>query len=358
MNHLLRMDGTRTLNRAEAVYQLTIHNVDHALTMGELERLQTSFTRRSKVLCQNMVSHEYIRERHEDISFLLELSVITKRGTIAVGMATLEQTKHMHEGLPVLYLDVLCAHISQHALRASGHAELRPGAGTILLKQIFTFAKDAGFGSLMLSSLPYVINYYKRFGFHLLHPGDKDEAAAVKQDVKKLAGFKFKSDADFDRAYTIGYAMQTSHEISKSNVQTLAARLNELFGSDYHFRVIGGAIEALGADDRKDATMQNSLNLALAEPEKHIGLVEAMMTLRKAKLSAADRRAPSSRHAMERDEEGALAPAALSEGFTMIKDLRPGAAGGGGRGRRRRRKSRKPKSRKRRTTRRRRHARN
>jgi len=263
---------------------------------------------------------------------VLQLFALTRKSQVPVGFVLGRYLPDSNS----YYIDLICGYTSDIQLRRVGLPKLP--IGKILLKQSEDQAKALGFTKMKLSALSYVINYYRRYGYRHLHEGEHEESEEVAAAAQELANFRFASDADFERAFIVGYAELTTNELigseadRRAQMDHLAARLTDYFSDeDIKFRVEGEDVVAYDPDNE----VNMDLTTLVQEGEKYVPMVHALMQLRISGFSAKDPKRPTLRKALEKWDDGdGWTPAAVDLGFGMTKQLR--AAKGG-----KRRKTRK-----------------
>lgn len=126
-------------------------------------------------------------------------------------------------GENVFYIDAICANPRQP--RREGHVLPKISFGKKLLDHVKEFAKEKGYYGVSLSSLMYVINYYRRNGFIHLPKLDgiteKTEDTKVTDLANKFAESKFKDDAEIEDYMFVELADRenTDDEIKKSEIK-------------------------------------------------------------------------------------------------------------------------------------------
>jgi hypothetical protein len=178
---------------------VTVHDI------SAMSQTQVDFESRSLKLggyywCHGGISPSYIASQLREVSYLMKLVALNKRSSsqMQVGFAGL-----VNKGNGVLYIDLICAKVGERVL-ASADLE-RSNAGSLMLKQVVSFAQhpEFGFRKLTLSALPNVIGFYDKFGFRLDAP-DSPELRNVTDNLRK---FRFKSLHEYDMAYLVSYGI-------------------------------------------------------------------------------------------------------------------------------------------------------
>ena len=123
-------------------------------------------------------------------------------------MLELQDYNEKRDNYKTLYINILCASVSSRQLKGK---ELKPGPGSILLKQSENYGRSIGCNKLKLSALPYVINYYGKYDFkHLNSSGKKHKSL----ENKGFSAFRFKSDTDLEDAFLVAYAAMVTKELT------------------------------------------------------------------------------------------------------------------------------------------------
>jgi hypothetical protein len=318
---------------AVASMRVTVTGLDMA-TAAEVDRERRSLARGGDHWCQGTISPEYIADQVPELNYIMRLEAVDQRGaphrgTMQIGFATL-----INQGDGSLYIDVICAKVTDIAKRLAGITKVR--AGTLMLSQIAAFGRDNGYNKLRLSSLAYVIGYYQKFGFRL----DAKASRRHTQIMEDIKGFRFASDEAFEMAYLVGYAISlTGHmgqeSMSRGELTALESELTRLFShweddDPFVFVLKPGTagIDVSGGDDDERDELQKIIDASITHPEKAVRLVDTVLALRKEGLSKADRRKNvTRRHAVQREDGGRMAAAAAEHGFSMVYYI-PGARGG------------------------------
>lgn len=348
--HFLDAEGTPT-DRSVASMRVTVTELD-AATAAEVDIERRSLAHGGDHWCQGGISPDYIADQVPELNYIMRLEAVDQRsgshrGTMQIGFATL-----INQGNGSLYIDVICAKVSDIVKRLAGITRVR--AGNLLLTKIAEFARDNGFKQLRLSSLAYVIGYYQNFGFRL----DAKESMRYSKIVDNIKNFRFTSDNAFEMAYLVGYALTLLGHTGADNMsrrellafESELARLFSHWDDDDPFVFVvkpgeSGIVVSGGNDDEREE-LQKIIDTSIADPQKAKSLVDTVIDIRKEGLSKADRRKNiTRRHAIMRDDEGRVVVAGAEHGFSMVYNI-PGAKGGK---RTRRRRVRKHRSSSRRT---------
>lgn len=332
MSHTYFVDaqGNRLPSRTEAQYVLKATVIEN-LPQSAQDRLKGEIRRGLNTFCQGGIAVSMIDDAFGDSETLgedqevLQLFALTRKSQVPVGFVLGRYLPDSNS----YYIDLICGYTSDIQLRRVGLPNLP--IGKILLKQAEDQAHALGFTKMKLSALSYVINYYRRYGYRHLREGDDKETSIVAAAAQELAKYRFKSDADFDRAFIVGYAELATNELvgsdadRRARIDHLAARLTDYFrDEDIKFRVNDGNIVAYDPDDEVNI----ELTTLVQEGEKYVPMVHALMQLRIAGFSAKDSKRPTLRKALEKWDDGdGWTPAAVDLGFGMTKLLR--AQGGG-----------------------------
>jgi len=333
-------DGNRVADRAGAQYVLKATVIEE-LSQTAQDRLKEEIRRGLDTFCQGGIADSMVDDAFGDKETLgedqevLQLSAITRKSQTPVGFVLGRYLPDSNS----YYIDLICGYTSEIQLRRVGLSKLP--IGKILLKQAEDQARAQGFTKMKLSALSYVINYYRRYGYRHLHEGEHEESEEVAAAAQELAKFRFASDADFDRAFIVGYAVLTNKELAKSEADRrarmdhLATRLTRYFSDeDIKFRARGDKITAYDPGDM----VNKELTALVQEGEKYGPMVKALMQLRISGFSAKDPKRPTLRKALEREDDGeGWTPAAVDLGFGMTKSLQAAEGGKRKKGRRTRR---------------------
>lgn len=342
--YFVDVDGNRVASRDKAQYILRATVIENVPQSAQ-DRLKGEIRRGLDTFCQGGIAASMVDDAFGDSETIgedqevLQLSAITRKSQVPVGFVLGRYLPDSNS----YYIDLICGYTSDIQLQRVGLPKLP--IGKILLKQAEDQAQALGFTKMKLSALSYVINYYRRYGYRHLQEGEHEESPEVEVAAQELAKFRFGSDADFDRAFIVGYAELATNELTgseadrRARLNHLATRLTDYFGDeDIKFRVEGDNVVAYDHDDE----VNMDLTRLVQEGKKYVPMVHALMQLRIAGFSARDPKRPTLRKALERFDDGeGWTPAAVDLGFGMTKLLR--AAGGS----KRRRKTRRGKGRRR-----------
>ena len=114
----------------------------------------------------------------------------------------------------VFYIDAICANPRQP--RREGPVLPKISFGKKLLDHVKEFAQKKGYDGISLSSLMYVINYYRRNEFKHLPKLDgiteKEEDSEIKVLAEKFAKAKFKDDAEIEDYMFVELAMMNTED--------------------------------------------------------------------------------------------------------------------------------------------------
>ena len=160
-----------------------------------------------KSMCNNIIDKEFFNKESVNdstsIIFLIESKLDSRKGSYhMVGFSLCNDLNLEDEGNGI-YLDAICT---------------RPRYGSILLEFIENFAKKKRFGFIKLSSLAYVINYYRRKGYkHIKNCQTKEGEGYRENQISRSAELnshkKFKKDEDI-----IDWE-EDSNEIIRNSIQ-------------------------------------------------------------------------------------------------------------------------------------------
>lgn len=328
--YFVNAEGNRVPDRAGAQYVLKTTVIEEVPQYAQ-DALKATIRKGLDTFCQGGIAASMVDDAFGDSETLgedqevLQLAAITRKSQVPVGFVLGRYLPDSNS----YYIDLICGYASEIQLRQVGLPRLP--IGKILLKQAEDQARALGFTKMKLSALAYVINYYRRYGYRHLKGGEHEESPEVAAAAEKLAKYRFASDADFDRAFIVGYAELATNELARSKADRrarmdhLAARLTEYFGDeDIKFRVEGGDVVAYNPD----SSVNKELTELVKEGDKLVPLVHAIMQLRTEGFSARDPEKATLRKALEKfDDDEGWTPAAVDLGFGMTKHL--GAAGGG-----------------------------
>jgi len=328
--YFVNAEGNRVPDRAGAQYVLKTTVIDEVPQYAQ-DALKSTIRKGLDTFCQGGIDASMVDDAFGDSETLgedqevLQLFALTRKSQVPVGFVLGRYLPDSNS----YYIDLICGYTSDIQLRRVGLPKLP--IGKILLQQAEDQARALGFTKMKLSALSYVINYYRRYGYRHLKEGESVESAEVAAAAEELAKFRFRSDADFDRAFIVGYAELATNELvgseadRRARMDHLATRLTDYFSDEgIKFRVEGGDVVAYDPDDE----VNMELTTLVQEGKKYVPMVHALMQLRIAGFSAKDPKRPTLRKALEKWDDGeGWTPAAVDLGFGMTKHL--GAAGGG-----------------------------
>ena len=311
------------VQKLENGYEIRIIDLDSIPNIRMRNYLQQNFAQKVTSYCRGTILASSMRWRFPNLTFLMELSKPgpgrTRERIAMSGLETREVA-----GLKVLYVEVICG---------------KPGAGGVLLKAINEYAKENGYDAVSLSSLAYVLAYYSRpeFGFRPVADPRVHTSHAAKEALEKLRKFRFKSEYEFDKTYLVGSAARTAVDNG-----SFVRNLNEVFKPQFAFFLepdgkITVADMWAGQRDKELETMTED---ASKNPANYIGVVDAILALRKEGLAVDGSPIPVGRRHVTQEYGGSRMPIGTMEGFTMYLSLTPAAsppAAGGARRRRTRR---------------------
>lgn len=323
----LTKQGKQT-TMSRGTYYMTINEEDET-TERDWKYILSSIRQSNTVLCKGVVEKSFISDSLDETDVIVKLYLYdnnkgpSSKTLIGFMMLELQDYNEKRDNYKTLYINILCASVSSRQLKGK---ELKPGPGSILLKQSENYGRSIGCNKLKLSALPYVINYYGKYDFkHLNSSGKKHKSL----ENKGFSAFRFKSDTDLEDAFLVAYATMATKELTftkrdRDNARDhFAAALTKYFTKDnVIFLVHNNKIIAL---DRDDDTIDERLTELVSKAHYYKPLLKHLMDLRKKGFSVDDEYKPVGlRRAVEKDSDGDYLPAGLSEGFTMIKLLKKG----------------------------------
>ena len=314
-------------------FMVTITDIPGAFK-HEVDAERRSLAHGSDHWCMGTISPEYIAYQVDELDFVMKLYTVNDRSeaTSQIGFVLL-----INQGGGTLYIDVICAKTTPHSKRVTGMDRIR--AGKMMLNQVQTFAQLMEFTRLRLSSLAYVIGYYKAFGFKM-QAGD---SRRLREAVRGVTATQFRSDEEFEMAYLVGYATHLAYGTTNSfdpmtmaQLRRMAIELRHLFlhwseDDDKPFQFVATpahTIRVFGGTTKQRKTLQRLIDDAVAHPDEAARIVRSVIDLRREGVSKADpRRGVQMRHAVARSDEGRAEVAAAGHGFLMIKPVSPMTAG-------------------------------
>ena len=258
-----------------------------------------------------------------------------------------------------LYIDVIC--VNSNLLRNPPPGGIR-GAGHFLMTQIEAYAKmqlytNKGvaingdvepFKIIKLSALPYVINFYRHFGFRHIHNcrglrrdhqhGNwVEKNTAIRSAALQSEELRFKTDTELEHAMRIELAKQQNiltmgKHSQREKAEYLRQNLNEYFlptdikfvfsDHEHGHKTTASSPLIVAINPETDRIDHDITNLLYKDNSPMFRLLNE---LRKNKLSVelADEDTPpkSMRHLHYKDSDGDMAFHSLDEGFTMRKCL-------------------------------------
>jgi len=274
-------------------------------------------------LCGGNVEAGFVSDSlvaNTDIILLLRYK--TARSELLIGFCMLNLIYSEDGSIKAVYVDVLCANASD---RVTGGVTLRPGPGTILLNMAEKYAYSIGAMEMQLSSLAYVLGYYRKQGYSHLKDGE-EEAMMITESSSGLSNTRFSGDNELEIAFLIAYAMIYSAGIGtdKDKLDRLVASLNAYLGNseDVLFVAQDGDIYAY---DRSDGKINDYMTKMVSDRERFVPLVNHIVMLTNEGFNVDLGKRANARRLIRKDDDGDY-ETATSSGFEMVKKLRGGAS--------------------------------
>lgn len=212
--------------------------------------------RNQKFTCSNKISKNFItgsidddKVATENLSIKTDTDIIIllfafsgKSSSILNGFVMCEDLNILPEGQDeelkenALYIDVICSN-PRNPRTTSPLSKV--SFGRKLLDYVVEFGKSKDYFGIVLSSLMYVINYYRKYGFRHI-PKLTKEYQAEEEDIKKLAEDnlknKFSDDAEIEDLMYIELIQKTQgsadDSIKKNQLKKYWNNRGLLYGDD------------------------------------------------------------------------------------------------------------------------------
>ena len=190
------------------------------VTKSSFNSLAASIRQSRESFCSGQISRSYFLDSQKncDIFFLLYILLIPKRKSLNdhrsilfLGFASCNDLSinNIFDNLnsKSIYIDLLCCKLQLRenekfiTINKSKKIKIKPGQ--ILINCIEKFALQNQFKQIKLSSLGYVINYYRKCGF--IHSKDltKNEPSDIKAVSKKTINIRFQSESQANLTYLV-----------------------------------------------------------------------------------------------------------------------------------------------------------
>ena len=275
----LTLEGKRTQTPAKVAFVLDIYN-KRKMTKTDAARARARLREGERTYCHNAIAPEHIAKAWATSTQLIELSILSHRGSpLSIGFALVQKKG------PALFIHLLCAATTDRTKERARIPRLPVSPGAILLDQIEELAAAAGVLDIQLSAVPYVINYYRNKGFRHLLPGEPTERPAIAAAAKTIAQHRFKTNDEVDRVLKIGEAAIDAANLPRPDQTPAIADQLSWFLPEYEFKhTPEGTISAIDSRGRVD----QALTTALADRAEHAETVDAFMQLHKAGFATSD----------------------------------------------------------------------
>ena len=239
-----------------------------------------------------------------------------------------EEDMEVDDNYQVLYINAICAnynHVKKH-LEAEREAEastrqMRLRIGNLLMQQCEWFARRNQFSIIELSSLAYVINYYRRFGFKHVKDCSKEEDPEIVKLIPDFKNVRFAKDDDLIEAFIVGAAQKNqSYGTDESERRTwLMANLNDYFhADDITFQVEGERIVAYNGNGEENVKITE----LVANDQRYIFNYLDKLRQKGFAVACQDEEEQRENPRATRDEYGdILVMKCDDEGYTMVKCL-------------------------------------
>ena len=184
--------------------------------------------------------------------------------------------------------------------------------GKILLNAIELYAISSDFEQMKLSSLSYVINYYRSLGYRHVIAADEPEELAIKRIAEGISKKKYKSEEDVDEQMRIERAIQ----LSNNNIDRLKENLKLYLD-----------LEEIPDDETTNYLLQfvnkdlSIENVKVKDGQNSIYDLMVKLTTNEFAANCLDTEIPSRRNWLRR-VDGEFVTNCIDEGFTMRKSLR------------------------------------
>jgi hypothetical protein len=262
------------LTLSGVAYVLDVYQLSKMTGVGK-RRLRAGIRTGEKTFCHNAIEPQHVDKAWAASTQALRLGLVSKKGSVLpVGFALVRKRGKL------LHVHLLCAATSDKAKGRSGHAQLDPSPGAVLLSQLEALANRAGVTSLELSAVPYVIDYYRSHGFRHLLPGESGERPEVQVAAKTVAGHRFSSNNELDTMYKIGEAEIDAARRGDGDLKKIAEQLDWTV-PEASFQVEGGKIVAYDERDRVDQKLTDMVE----KRGEYSEMVAAFMQLKEAGLT-------------------------------------------------------------------------
>ena len=236
-----------------------------------------------------------------------------------------------------LYIDAICTNTDVRQVPPEG---LR-GAGKLLLDNVEQYAQEPHneldaepFTNVRLTSLPYVVAYYRRQGYRHIHRCGYEERADITEQAEKAARLRFKTNDDLDLALKVELAksfqfLEVGVLGEREKKDFLIANLNKYFTPE-GIKFLKNSNDEIYAYSLKRKKQNNFItSLITTDNSAILNLFNILREYRFA-VSCDDLQARHMRHSVMKDTDGDIEFHCVSEGFTMRKCFSRALSGGGG----------------------------
>ena len=215
----LRFDKTGTRLDTDTEIETEVQRQQNFKEAGEAIQKNQNFTC-SKTLNSGFFNTDKLNEETDIIILLYVFSGTTS--AILNGFIMGNDLNIIPEDEPeeskenVFYIDAICANPRQPRREGPGPELPKISFGRKLLDHVKEFAKEKDYYGISLSSLMYVINYYRKNEFKHLPKLDgiteKTEDPKIKELAEKFAKAKFKNDAEIEDYMFVELAMMNTED--------------------------------------------------------------------------------------------------------------------------------------------------
>jgi len=210
--------GCQTQGRSEYIITMFNYTRDY-----DAEYILTDVLHRSSDLCRKQISESWfdfnmVLDRTDMVFILSKLiDVYDEDSEVIIGFALCANKASRTAGEDnSLYIDTICTEPQ------SGNSF---PAGKALLNSIYNYAIKENYSYLSLRALAHVVNYYRKFGFRFLKPGQTKEEDLVGELSDLNQQRVFNTGADANRNAILERALQLSQEVDEEGIPTTSLQL-------------------------------------------------------------------------------------------------------------------------------------
>ena len=262
MTETLYFETTADLHPSKTPSDKSVYRLDILTGNSTRRNIISKAIRKANIpLCNGGINRAFFQdEKLDETDIVFALYFIGKTDTARAAapvnqvtggtLAGFVMVDKLNDGTGTYYIDAICTGLK------IGEPEQQKRLGILLVKQVEAYVSRNEGKAVKLSSLAYVIGYYRKLGYrHILScpPGvtDVPENPTIKKAAEEALSLKFATDSDLDLALRVELAKKNSKKMQSRRLEQkeLVKGLYDYLDHEYKFGIVNDDVVAIEGDD-------------------------------------------------------------------------------------------------------------